>query len=101
MCDLPLGDVICANWPHAFEGDLEPVRAAGAPPILVIGTTGDPATPYEWAEALAEQLESGVLITYVGEGHIAYDEGDPCINGLVDDYLLTGEVPASDPVCNG
>ena len=97
----PLGDVICANWPHSFEGDLEPVRAAGAPPILVIGTTGDPATPYAWAEALAEQLESGVLITYVGEGHIAYDEGDPCINGLVDRYLLTGAVPASDPVCNG
>ena len=97
----PLGDVICANWPHSFEGDLEPVRAAGAPPILVVGTTGDPATPYEWAEALAEQLESGVLITYVGEGHIAYDEGDPCINELVDAYLLTGEVPASDPVCNG
>lgn len=97
----PLGDVVCQNWPHEFEGELEPVRAEGAPPILVIGTTGDPATPYVWAQALAEQLESGVLLTYDGEGHIAYDEGDPCINDLVDAYFLTGEVPASDPVCAG
>lgn len=97
----PLGDVLCANWPYSFAGALEPVRGAGAAPILVIGTTGDPATPYEWAEALAEQLESGVLLTYVGEGHIAYDEGDPCINQLVDAYFLTGAVPGSDPVCNG
>jgi len=97
----PLGDVLCANWPYSFDGELAPVRAAGAPPILVIGTTGDPATPYEWAQALVAQLESGVLLTYVGEGHIAYDEGDPCINDLVDTFFLTGEVPASDPVCNG
>ncbi len=96
-----LGDVVCQNWPHEFEGELEPVQAEGAPPILVIGTTGDPATPYVWAEALAEQLESGVLLTYDGEGHIAYDEGDPCINDLVDDYLVSGTVPANDPVCAG
>ncbi len=97
----PLGDVLCANWPYSFDGELDPVRGAGAAPILVIGTTGDPATPYEWAEALAGQLESGVLLTYVGEGHIAYDEGDSCINDLVDRYFLTGAVPSSDPVCNG
>lgn len=97
----PVGDLLCTNWPHAFEGELAAVSAEGADPILVIGTTGDPATPYSWAEALAEQLDSGVLLTYVGEGHIAYDEGDPCINDLVDRYLITGEVPASDPVCNG
>lgn len=96
-----LGDVVCQNWPHEFEGELEPVTAEGAPPILVIGTTGDPATPYVWAEALAEQLDSGVLLTYDGEGHIAYDEGDPCINDLVDDYFISGTVPASDPVCAG
>ena len=97
----PLGDVLCANWPYSFTGELEPVLGAGAAPILVVGTTGDPATPYEWAEALAGQLQSGVLLTYVGEGHIAYDEGDPCINQLVDAYFLTGAVPANDPVCNG
>lgn len=97
----PLGDVICQNWPFGFEGELAPVRGRGAAPILIVGTTGDPATPYAWAQALTSQLESGVLLTWVGEGHIAYDEGDPCINDLVDRYLIAGEVPASDLVCGG
>lgn len=96
----PLGDVLCANWPYQFEGELGPVSGTGAAPILVVGTTGDPATPYQWAEALAEQLESGVLLTWVGEGHIAYDEGDPCINDIVDEYFITGAVPADGLVCD-
>ncbi len=96
----PLGDVLCANWPFQFEGELGPVSGTGAAPILVVGTTGDPATPYQWAEALAEQLESGVLLTWVGEGHIAYDEGDPCINDIVDEYFITGAVPADGLVCD-
>ncbi len=96
----PLGDVLCANWPYQFEGELAPVSGAGAAPILVIGTTGDPATPFIWAEALASQLESGVLLTWVGEGHIAYDEGDPCINDVVDAYFLTGAVPSNGLVCD-
>lgn len=96
----PLGDVLCANWPYQFEGELGPVSAAGAAPILVVGTTGDPATPFQWAEALAEQLESGVLLTYVGEGHIAYDEGDPCIVDAVDAYFISGTVPADGLVCD-
>lgn len=97
----PLGDVLCANWPFQFEGELSPVSGTGAAPILVVGTTGDPATPFQWAEALAAQLESGVLLTWVGEGHIAYDEGDPCINDVVDEYFITGAVPADGLVCQG
>ncbi|WP_228545896.1 alpha/beta hydrolase [Microcella flavibacter] len=97
----PLGDVVCQNWPYESDAALEPVSAEGAPPILVVGTTGDPATPYEWAVSLSEQLASGVLLTYDGEGHIAYDEGDPCINDLVDAFLLEGAVPAGATVCLG
>lgn len=97
----PLGDVLCANWPYPFEGELGPVSGTGAAPILVVGTTGDPATPYQWAEALAEQLESGVLLTWVGEGHIAYDEGDPCIVDAVDAYFISGTVPQDGLVCDG
>ena len=48
--------------------------ATGAPPIVVIGTTGDPATPYEYAENMADQLASGVLVTFNGEGHLAYGQ---------------------------
>ena len=76
------------------------MSASGAEPILVIGTTGDPATPYRWAVSLAEQLESGVLVTYEGEGHTAYGE-NACIDAIVDGYFLTGAVPSKDAtVCS-
>lgn len=94
-----LGNVVCQQWPFSFQGEIAPVTGTGAAPILVVGTTGDPATPYEWAESLATQLESGVLLTYVGEGHIAYDEGNPCIVKAVDKYLIDGTVPEDGLVC--
>ena len=70
------GDLGCINWP--YQGDRERGRSmpTGAAPILVVGTTGDPATPYDWAVALAEQLDSGVLVTYDGEGHTAYNKSN-------------------------
>ncbi|WP_228407165.1 alpha/beta hydrolase [Leucobacter muris] len=93
------GDVSCAEWPVQGAADRQPVRAAGAEPILVVGTTGDPATPYRWAESLADQLESGVLVTYRGEGHTAYG-GNACVDDVVNAYLLQGVVPAQDPLCS-
>ncbi|RGE21903.1 alpha/beta hydrolase [Leucobacter sp. wl10] len=93
------GDIACAAWPVQGVEDRPGVTAAGAGPILVVGTTGDPATPYRWAESLAQQLESGVLVTYVGEGHTAYGKNE-CVNRAVDDYLLTGAVPEGDLRCS-
>lgn len=92
------GEIGCAGWPVAPSTERGPVTGAGAAPILVVGTTGDPATPYGWAVSLAEQLESGVLVTYRGEGHTAYGES-ACINDVVDEYLIKGTVPAADPMC--
>ncbi|WP_414171208.1 alpha/beta hydrolase [Clavibacter tessellarius] len=92
-------DPICGNWPYAARQAPGPVSAEGAAPIVVVGTTGDPATPYSWAQALAGQLFSGVLLTYRGEGHIAYDERDPCIVAAVDGYLLGGDPPADGTTC--
>ena len=88
-----LGDPVCGNWPVPAEGKAEPVTAVGSPAILVLGTTGDPATPYEWAQSLAQQLPKGVLLTLVGEGHTAYRDGNACINTRVDAYLVSGTVP--------
>ena len=93
------GALACAAWPEKPTADRGAVTGEGADPILVVGTTGDPATPYQWAESLAKQLESGVLITYKGEGHTAYG-GNDCINEVVDAYLLTGAVPSADPQCS-
>jgi TAP-like protein len=77
------------------------LRGTGAAPILVVGTTGDPATPYAWAEALASQLESGVLLTYEGEGHTAYLRSVPCIDDTIDAYLIEGKVPEDGKRCGG
>ncbi len=93
------GDLSCVNWPYQGERERAEIHATGAAPILVIGTTGDPATPYDWAVALAEQLESGVLVSYDGEGHTAYNKSNSCVNEAVESYLIEGTVPDGDPLC--
>jgi pimeloyl-ACP methyl ester carboxylesterase len=75
------------------------IRAEGAAPIVVIGTTRDPATPYEEAVALADQLESGVLVSRDGDGHTAYNSGNDCIDTTVEDYLIEGTVPEDGLEC--
>jgi len=82
---MTFGDIGCANWPQSFAGERGEIRAEGAAPILVVGTTNDPATPYVWAKNLAAQLESGHLATYEGEGHTAYNKSNDCVNNVVDD----------------
>ncbi|MDY0910768.1 alpha/beta hydrolase [Microbacterium sp. CFBP9034] len=89
----------CEVWPYPATGIREPIAAAGAAPIVVVGTTNDPATPYEWSVALAEQLESGVLVTRVGEGHTGYNKGNACVDQAVETYLLDGTVPEDGLVC--
>ncbi|UCR87845.1 alpha/beta hydrolase [Mycetocola spongiae] len=96
---MTYGDIGCANWPFPDGAERTKIHAAGAPDILVLGTTNDPATPYEWAVSLADQLESGHLVTYQGEGHTAYNKGSACINNTVDDFLINGTVPERDPQC--
>lgn len=97
---LAWGALVCSEWPVSSTAEPEPVVAAGAAPILVIGTTGDLATPYEWAIAVADQLESGVLLTYDGVGHLAYrSTGSDCITDAVDAYLLEGELPDEGLEC--
>jgi pimeloyl-ACP methyl ester carboxylesterase len=84
---IEYGSLPCAFWRVPPVGPVGPVTATGAPPILVIGTTRDPATPYVWAQALAKQLTSGVLLTFVGDGHTAYLRHDPCVDAVVKNYI--------------
>jgi pimeloyl-ACP methyl ester carboxylesterase len=94
------GSLPCGFWPVPAEGKAAPIRAAGAAPILVVGTTRDPATPYASAKKLAAELESGRLLTYVGDGHTAYEEGSRCIDDAVDAYLVDGTLPAVGTRCH-
>jgi pimeloyl-ACP methyl ester carboxylesterase len=89
----------CAQWPVDGLRNPGKLTAEGAEPILVIGTSRDPATPLEWAEALASQLESGVLVARDGDGHTGYNAGNQCVDDVVESYLVSGEVPKSDVSC--
>ncbi|MFB6515770.1 alpha/beta hydrolase [Streptomyces virginiae] len=91
----------CTGWPVAGTWETPDVSAPGSEPILVIGNTGDPATPYEGAHKMVERLGPGVGVelTYKGEGHGAYNSGDPCVQKAVNTYLLDGEPPADGTVC--
>lgn len=93
------GDLVCMNWPYPPKLNKGPVRGEGANTVVILGTTGDPATPYNWSVSLNEQLENSVLLTLVGEGHLAYDERVSCINDPVDAYFLSGDVPDDGLTC--
>lgn len=90
------GAIGCTQWPYPPTMAAAPVHAVGAAPILVVGTTGDPATPYAWAQSLAAQLDSGHLLTLVGEGHLALGSGNACIDDAVQNFLLRGVLPTND-----
>lgn len=91
----------CTDWPVAGHAPTVDVTAEGAAPILVVGNTGDPATPYEGAEKMADQLGEGVgvRLTVDGEGHGTYGVND-CLTALVDTYLLDGTVPKHGTTCS-
>jgi pimeloyl-ACP methyl ester carboxylesterase len=97
--DYAVLDVTCSNWPYPAADAPTTYDAEGAAPILVIGTSNDPATPYAWAKSLAGQLDSGVLISVEGEGHTAYNGGNACVDDTVDEFFLVGAVPEQDPEC--
>ncbi|WP_432162344.1 alpha/beta hydrolase [Streptomyces tendae] len=90
----------CAYWPVKPTGEPHRIEAAGATPIVVVGTTRDPATPYRWAEALSDQLASGHLLTYEGDGHTAYGRGSSCIDSAINTYLLRGTAPEDGKRCS-
>lgn len=105
--DSPLfGDIIfgladrgCGDWPPKTTLTPPDYSAPGTPPILVVGTTRDPATPLVWAQELASTLSNGVLLTRNGDGHTAYLSGNECIVQNVDDFLIGGVVPAVGTRC--
>src|SRR5690606_19354216 len=85
----------CDEWPFEADEHITSLdNAASTDSILVIGTTNDPATPYWWAESLAEKLDAP-LLTYDGEGHTAYGRSNQCIIDEVDGFLVDGKMPDS------
>jgi pimeloyl-ACP methyl ester carboxylesterase len=90
--------LMCSLWPAEPAPDPNPLDAPGAPPIVVVGTSGDPATPFQWAQSLAGVLDSGVLLENEGEQHLAYFSNS-CAQEIIDAYLIDLAVPAAGTRC--
>ncbi|MFI5281837.1 MAG: alpha/beta hydrolase [Candidatus Dormibacterales bacterium] len=91
-------NLICAYWPVKATGSSGPLTADGAPPILLVGGTGDPATPYAWAKAVHSQLAGSILLTRNGNGHVSYDKSD-CAKAIEEAYLIDLTLPADGTGC--
>jgi pimeloyl-ACP methyl ester carboxylesterase len=89
----------CAYWPVKPTGHAGPLTADGAPPILLVGGTDDPATPYAWAQSVNRQLAGSVLLTRNGNGHTSYD-ASACAHAAIDDYLINLTLPAPGTICS-
>jgi pimeloyl-ACP methyl ester carboxylesterase len=70
-----------------------PIKTAN--PIVIIGTTGDPATPYQWAQGLNKLLTNSVLLSLRGDGHTGQGQGNTCIDSQVDNFYLKNALPAT------
>jgi len=88
---LAYGGLVCQYFDTAKATEVLPTTTAN--PIVIIGTTGDPATPYEWAQGLHKILANSVLISLTGDGHTGQGQGNECVDGQVDDFYLENKAP--------
>jgi pimeloyl-ACP methyl ester carboxylesterase len=94
---LAYGGVTCKFFNQDTEVTIEPTTTAN--PVIVIGTTGDPATPYEWAQGLSKLLTNSRLISLTGEGHTGQGQGNICVDEAVDMFFLKFLTPQSETNC--
>jgi pimeloyl-ACP methyl ester carboxylesterase len=92
------GSYSCTFFPPALDPRID-ITGAGAGPIVVVGTTGDPATPLASSRAMADTLEDGRLVVVEANEHTGYG-GDGCVRDIVHDYLLTLTAPADETTCS-
>ena len=90
---LAYGGVTCKFFNQDTEVTIEPTATAN--PVIIIGTTGDPATPYEWSQGLSQLLTNSRLISLTGEGHTGQGQGNACIDDQIDNFYLTGKAPTT------
>ena len=92
------GSYSCTFFPPALDPRVD-ITGAGAGPIVVIGTTGDPATPLDSSRAMADTLEDGRLVVVEANEHTGY-RGDDCVRDIVHEYLLTLVAPDDGTICS-
>jgi pimeloyl-ACP methyl ester carboxylesterase len=89
----------CSVWPVPPVAPTGRLTAAGAPPILVIGTTRDPATPLDQARSLTRSLARGRLLVAEGEQHTSFNNGNECVDAIVTRYLVDRDLPRAGTRC--
>lgn len=89
----------CRVWPERSSTPPAALAAEGSGPILVVGTTHDPATPFLWARALADELAESSLLEWNGDGHIAYGRAGACVADVVEGFLLEATDPPPTTTC--
>jgi hypothetical protein len=94
---LAYSGLTCKYFDQTKPTKIVPTKTAN--PIVIIGTTGDPATPYAWAQGLHKILTNSVLISLKGEGHTGQGQGNICIDNQVDALFLRGEIPKEKVFC--
>lgn len=93
------GNMSCNDWPYASATPPHKITGAGAGPVVVVGTTRDPATPYEWTKRLRAQMTNSVMISYDGDGHTAYRRSNNCVDSAIDAYYVNQTVPKDGLSC--
>jgi pimeloyl-ACP methyl ester carboxylesterase len=93
------GSQVCGEWPIKSGRGPHKITAEGSDPIVVVGTTRDPATPYESSVRLRDQLANARLLTMDGDGHTAYMRHNDCIDKAINDYYTAGTVPRDGLKC--
>lgn len=93
------GGVNCRDWPYKPVRAPAPAHYTGSNQIMVLGTTGDPATPYPWAVSLRSELGNASLLTWNGQGHTAYGRGSTCVDNAVDGFLVDGKASPDGKRC--
>ncbi|CAB4689754.1 unannotated protein [freshwater metagenome] len=89
----------CDYWPYPPIRPPVDLSGPNLPPFLMVGTTRDPATPYEWAQSVSKRFPSAILITADGDGHTGHGRGSACVDDAVDAYLLKGTLPGGALTC--
>jgi pimeloyl-ACP methyl ester carboxylesterase len=93
------GNLQCGYWPVKLKGSHTPIPIQDAPPILLVGGTNDPATPYVDAQSVNRQITGSVLLTRQGNGHTSYGSSE-CSHAAEDAYLINLTIPAPGTVCS-
>ncbi|TSA46938.1 MAG: alpha/beta hydrolase [Actinomycetales bacterium] len=102
---LAYNALVCHYFPRADTAadsmnSSSATRNITSSPIMIIGTTRDPATPYEWARGLHKEIAGSRLLTLDADGHTGHGRGSTCIDSAVDAYLLKSSIPVKDLFCS-